>query len=113
MYPKPMPKPSMESSQVTDENEASGTSEEASFTIEQVSQHKGKDSCWMAIEGNVYDLTPFVQSGLHPGRDAILEGCGIDATELFNSRPTGSKTPHSTSARKMMAKYLIGTLKSQ
>lgn len=81
-----------------------------SYSLETIAEHNSKESCWMAIEGKVYDLTPFVASGFHPGGEAILAGCGIDATELFNSRPSGSKTPHSATARRMMEKYQIGML---
>jgi cytochrome b involved in lipid metabolism len=80
------------------------------YTLGQISEHATKDSCWMALEGKVYDVTPFVASGFHPGRDAILQGCGRDATELFNTRPMGTGTPHSERARKMLPKYLIGEL---
>lgn len=80
------------------------------ITLEQIAEHNNKDSCWMAIEGSVYDMTPFVASGFHPGGEAILAGCGIDATELFNNRPMGSKTPHSSTAKRMMEKYKIGSL---
>ncbi len=81
-----------------------------SYTMEQIAEHNDKNSCWFAIEGKVYDVTPFVKSGFHPGKDAILEGCGKDATELFNTRPMGSKTSHSDKARKSLDKYLIGEL---
>lgn len=81
-----------------------------SYTLSQVSEHASKDNCWLAIEGNVYDVTPFVKSGFHPGKDAILQGCGKDATTLFNTRPMGSGTSHSERAKKMLPKYLIGKL---
>lgn len=104
LYPKPMPKP--------DQKTTDGTNPEQpiKYTLAQVAEHSTKDSCWMALEGSVYDVTPFVKSGFHPGKDAILQGCGRDATELFNTRPMGSKTPHSEKARKNLPKYLIGEL---
>ncbi len=82
----------------------------ASYTLAHVAEHADKNSCWLAIEGKVYDVTPWVASGLHPGKEAILQGCGKDATELFNTRPMGSKTAHSDRARKMLPKYYIGEL---
>lgn len=99
LYPKPMPKP------VNTNANASMT-----YTLENISEHNNKDSCWFAIDGKVYDVTPFVASGFHPGKDAILEGCGKDATELFNTRPMGSGTSHSEKARKNLPKYQIGEL---
>ncbi len=82
----------------------------ATYTLAQVAQHATKDNCWMALDSKVYDVTAFVASGFHPGKAAILEGCGKDATELFNTRPMGSGTAHSERARKMLPKYYIGEL---
>lgn len=81
-----------------------------SFTLDDVSGHDKKEDCWLAIEGKVYDVTEFIASSRHPGRDAILQGCGKDATELFNTRPMGSKTPHSNQARGMLGGFEIGVL---
>jgi len=78
------------------------------YTMEEVATHNSADSCWLVIEGKVYDVTSFVSN--HPGGEAILEGCGQDATTLFNTRPMGSGTPHSDGARITLETYLIGTL---
>lgn len=80
------------------------------YSLEDVSLHDLESDCWIAIEGNVYDVSPYIASGQHKGGDAILEGCGIDATELFNTRPMGSGTPHSDSAREGIEAYRIGIL---
>ena len=80
------------------------------YTMVQVAEHDSKENCWLVIEGNVYDVTPFIASGFHPGKLAILLGCGKDASVLFNTRPMGSGTAHSERARKSLPKYLIGTL---
>jgi cytochrome b involved in lipid metabolism len=85
-----------------------GTPQVTTYTLAQIAEHGSSESCWMAIEGKVYDMTPFVKSGFHPGKDAILQGCGKNATELFNTRPTGTGTPHSERARSMLPKYFIG-----
>ena len=47
---------------------------------------------------------------MHPGKEAILEGCGKDATILFNTRPMGSGTPHSNTARSYLNDFQIGDL---
>lgn len=82
-----------------------------SYTLAQVAEHAGRESCWIAIDGKVYDVTSYVQSGFHPGKEAILMGCGKDATELFRNRPNGSGS-HSDKAQAMLAKFYIGELKS-
>jgi len=50
------------------------------FTEEEVSQHRSRDSLWMIIKGNVYDITTYVPS--HPGGErALLKFAGRDGTE--------------------------------
>lgn len=79
------------------------------FTLAEISPHSTEDSCWLAINGNVYDVTEFIAS--HPGGKALLEGCGTDATQLYETRPMGSGTPHSSKARSLLDDYYIGGLK--
>jgi cytochrome b involved in lipid metabolism len=78
-----------------------------SITLDEVVKHADAKSCFMAVEGNVYDVTSYIPN--HPGRDAILQGCGKDATEMFNSRP-GKGTSHSNRARDTLLKLKIGVL---
>lgn len=80
------------------------------IALDEVAEHATKDDCWMVIEGKVYDTTEFISSGKHPGGSAILQGCGKDATSLFNTRPMGSKTPHTPTARSFLPKFQIGVL---
>ena len=51
------------------------------YTLADVAKHSTPKDCWTTVNGNVYDLTPFV--GKHPGGEAILKVCGIDGTKLF------------------------------
>lgn len=52
----------------------------------------------------MYDVTKYVDE--HPGGvDVIVESAGKDADDLFEA------TGHSNTARKDLAKYLIGSLK--
>jgi len=79
------------------------------YTLEDISAHNSKDDCWFAVHSRVYDVTAFM--GKHPGGETILEGCGMDATKLFETRPMGSGTPHSDGAREGIENYYIGELK--
>jgi cytochrome b involved in lipid metabolism len=79
-----------------------------SYTLDDVSSRSSADDCWIALHGKVYDVTGFIASGRHG--PAILEGCGTDGTELFETRPMGSGTPHSQNARRISEEYLIGYL---
>lgn len=80
------------------------------LTTAEVAKHDNAKDCWFTINGKVYDVTPFIATGLHPGGEAILEGCGKDATELFMTRPMGSGTPHSAAAQGRLETYYLGEL---
>lgn len=81
----------------------------STYTLADVAKHANESSCWMAIEGKVYDVTSFI--GKHPGGKAIMNGCGKDATILFNERPTENKGPHPAQAKEMLVPLYIGDLK--
>jgi cytochrome b involved in lipid metabolism len=77
------------------------------FTAAEVSTHSTEPDCWMIISAKVYNVTTYVNK--HPGGDEILQGCGKDATSMFESRPdTG--VPHSRSAESLLESYYIGDL---
>ncbi|KAF1955897.1 mitochondrial cytochrome-like protein b2 [Byssothecium circinans] len=64
----------------------------------EVAKHSSKNSCWIVLDSNVYDVTSFL--GKHPGGAAIiLKQAGTDATQEFekyhplsyvDDLPTGS-----------------------
>jgi cytochrome b involved in lipid metabolism len=87
----------------TDKPESGDTK---TFTLEEVEKHSEVGDCWLVLDGKVYDVTEFINS--HPGGEAILQGCGKDATELFETRPMGSGTAHSLRARSIREQYYIG-----
>lgn len=99
----------------TDDTQTSPSNEETfpqktmmDISLKELNTHNNADNCWLAIDGKVYDVTEFIAS--HPGGQAILEGCGMDATQLFETRPMGSQTPHSATARARLPQYEIGVL---
>ncbi|KAF8528928.1 FMN-dependent dehydrogenase-domain-containing protein [Hysterangium stoloniferum] len=54
-----------------------------SFTLEQVAKHNSKESCWIIINNQVYDVTDFLPE--HPGGSKIiLKYAGKDASEAFD-----------------------------
>jgi L-lactate dehydrogenase (cytochrome) len=53
-------------------------------TKEELAKHATRDDCWVAILGQVYDLTSFLAE--HPGgADILLKFAGKDATKAFSS----------------------------
>lgn len=76
---------------------------EASFTLADVQKHASEQSCYSAINGNVYDLTNWINK--HPGgKMAIMFICGKDGTNGFMG-----KHAQSEKAKAALAKYKIGT----
>lgn len=52
-------------------------------TPEELEKHNKEEDCWVALKGNVYNVTTYLQ--YHPGGvEELMRGAGRDATELFN-----------------------------
>lgn len=91
------------------DGEAEATETVSQFTLSEVSMHAVESDCWIVFDEKVYDVTEFIKR--HPGGRTILEGCGKDGTNLFETRPMGSGTPHSDRARSFRENYYIGDIK--
>ena len=80
------------------------TSRDGSYTLAQEAEHNTAASCWSAINGDVYDLTGWIQN--HPGGpNAIRSICGTDGSMGFNNRH--ASTPD---ALAKLPEFKIGTL---
>lgn len=77
------------------------------YSLEQVALHATSTDCWLAIDGQVFDVTRFIPD--HPGKNKILFGCGKDATAMFKGIKSGQG--HSDYAVELRADYFIGDLK--
>ena len=92
----------------TDTSSITPNTKTVKYSLQEVAKHSNSESCWLAIHKKVYDVTEFIP--MHPGGQAILEGCGTDASDLYETRPMGSGTPHSAKARERLDNYYIGDL---
>jgi cytochrome b involved in lipid metabolism len=82
----------------------SESASEPKLTLAAVAANNSNSSCWVVIEGLVYDLTPWISK--HPGgAGAILGLCGSDGTEQFAGKHGGQATPASA-----LKDYLLGEL---
>ena len=72
------------------------------YKLSDIATHNSATSCWVAVNQNVYDLTPFINqhSG---GADTITRSCGQDASSYFNSK-------HGSRELQVMSQYLLGKL---
>lgn len=76
------------------------------FTMAEVATHNSAQSCWSAINGNVYDLTSWIPN--HPGGpDKILQLCGTDGSAKFNGQHGGSEQQAT-----VLAGFIIGVVKN-
>ena len=77
------------------------------FTLGELARHAGATSCWMAIDGVVYDFTDYLPQHPAPAA-AMLRHCGKEATEAFRTKDVGR--PHSPHAAGLLPRYRIGEL---
>jgi hypothetical protein len=84
----------------------SGAVELPVFSLDDVARHGDAESCWMAIEGRVYDFTDYIPE--HPTRPSVvLRWCGREATEGMRRKGRLGRD-HSPAAWAAMEAYLIG-----
>ncbi len=81
---------------------------ERTLTMAEVSAHAAPSSCWMVIDGVVYDFTAYLPK--HPADPkSMLKYCGREATQGFRTKDAGR--PHSQYAQQLLSAYRIGLLK--
>ena len=77
---------------------------QAGYTMAKVKENNSSASCWSVINGNVYNLTQWINS--HPGGPSVIRGlCGVDGTSSFNGKHRGDGGPAS-----ILSGYLLGPL---
>lgn len=75
----------------------------------EIAKHNVTSDCWMIIEGNVYNLTSFLNE--HPGGINIMTPyCGKDGTKAYQTKDKNPPSKHSKTADALLPKYLIGKL---
>lgn len=86
-------------------NSSSNTSTNQVYSAAEVAKHSSASDCWMIVNGGVYDVTDYV--GSHPGGNAMLAGCGKDATNYFTGKDDSGRK-HSPAAEQILGEYKIG-----
>lgn len=82
----------------------SPTQSETSLSLAEVAKRNTQAECWVAIDGNVYDLTDWIRQ--HPGGSAAIRSlCGTDGTDQFLSQHGGEARPSS-----QLDRYYLGPL---
>ena len=68
--------------------------------LSEIFDHNTKESCWLLIDGGVYDVTNFKHPG---GKQILIQNAGQDATTQFED------IGHSPKAFEDMKKLIVGT----
>lgn len=99
-----VPKPSTNPS--TTASPSPTATQSPALTMKDVAANNTAKSCWSAIDGNVYDLTRWINS--HPGgASAITFLCGTDGSKAFAAQHYGQVKPVNR-----LVMYLLGPLTS-
>ena len=76
------------------------------FSRAELIRHNQPEDCWMAIHGNVYNLTSYLQD--HPSQPGVIDmWCGKQATDAYDTKARGRS--HAQVADDMLERYRIGT----
>ncbi len=77
------------------------------YSLKDIASHNTAGDCWMAIHGQVYDVTTYLPD--HPSRPEVIERlCGKEASEAYDTKTKGRR--HSQEADRQLESYLIGVL---
>lgn len=78
----------------------------AALTAAEVSKHQNATDCWSVIKGQVYNLTPYVNS--HPGGASLIKAiCGKDGSDAFAGQHGSASRPNN-----VLSGFLLGPLVS-
>lgn len=88
---------------VKHETDSSNTTNK-SYPMIEVARHTKASDCWFVIDGEIYNVTPFLDE--HPGGEDVLIDCsGSDATRQFED------VGHSDEARAQLKDLRVGRLR--
>lgn len=74
------------------------------LSAQEVALHSSASDCWSIVNGNVYNLTSYVNS--HPGGSGNIQSiCGKDGTSSFKGQHNGEGKPNNT-----LSNFLLGAL---
>jgi len=103
-YPPAQTQTTTPPAQTQTQTQTQSNTQNSGYTMALVAQHNAASSCWAAINGNVYDLTNWINQ--HPGGpENILAICGTDGSAAFNAQHGGQRQPAAE-----LAQFLLGPL---
>ncbi|OAE23833.1 hypothetical protein AXG93_369s1270 [Marchantia polymorpha subsp. ruderalis] len=82
------------------------------FSYEEIAKHRSVDDAWIVVDGQVYDVTYFLET--HPGgQELILDHLHVrDAGNLMRGKEEEDGHSHSKAAFKMLQQFSIGSVEN-
>ncbi len=81
--------------------------------VAELAKHATPEDCWIAIDGIIFDLTPYVD--LHPSKQNEMEKyCGKDGTQPWDAKDAGKDKgkSHTKRALEFLGEYpQVGVLR--
>ena len=83
---------------------APSSTSEAGIGVAEVQKHNTVKDCWSVVNGEVYDLTSYVNG--HPGGASVIKAiCGKDGSASFAGQHGSASKPNN-----VLASFLVGPL---
>lgn len=87
-----LPESAATASATTSATTTKSATTKSGYTLADVKKHAKASSCWSAINGNVYDLTKWINR--HPGGSSVIKAlCGRNGSSMFNNQHGGQNRP--------------------
>jgi len=82
-------------------------------SLDELQRHNSESDCWMAVDGLVYDMSPYIKLHLEKCRETKFTAhCGTDASLVWSQKESG-KLPHKKKSHRGLQKSKIGTFSSK
>ncbi len=93
-----------------DDRQTQAVAPDTRFSAAEVASHATREDCWMIIDAQVYDFTPYVAQ--HPADPGVfLPWCGKEASDAYRTKT--KDRPHSPYADQLLPRYRVGVLRSK
>lgn len=80
------------------------------IALDELQKHSSEADCWMAIDGMVYDMSPYIKLHREECKKMnVSDLCGADASSVWQKKE-GSKSAHKKKSQRELLKAKIGRL---
>ncbi len=81
---------------------------EKSISLDELRMHNSEADCWMAIDGDVYNMSPYMKLHAKKCKEMnFADHCGTDASAVWGEKEK-SKSPHKKKSHRGLAQSKVG-----